>query len=129
MEGGNRIGRKIGYNTANIRPDNEILPPMGVYACYIHLEKEKVIRKGVLNIGFSPTAEKKKFTIETFIFDFKKDIYGENIKIYPLKKIRNEKKFLCIKELSEQIEKDVQKTKKIMENLRFKEKESSFFNF
>jgi riboflavin kinase/FMN adenylyltransferase len=90
---GKKIGKSIGFPTANIRIDEKykILPKNGVYivACFVDAEKYY----GMLNIGYNPTFGLNKKTIEVNIFDFDKDLYGKILKIDFLKFIRNEIKF------------------------------------
>ena len=81
-----------------------ILPRGGVY--YTIVEYNGVRYRGITNIGYNPTVKNKKLSIETHILDFDKDIYGKNIKLYFLKRIRDEKKFNSLEELSNQITKD-----------------------
>ncbi len=114
---GMSLASKLGYPTANINPHHEILPPSGVYAVKVVFNKK--IFKGVCNIGKKPTILKKYASlvdkhVEVYIFDFNKDIYGEDLQIRFISKIRNEKKFSSLNELYAQIKKDVLKAKKIL---------------
>lgn len=98
-------GKDLGFPTANIDvPPIKLLPPAGVYAVWVTLNKERL--KGALNIGKRPTFEDKEFAVEVHIFDFNKNIYGETLKIELIKRIREEKKFSSIEELKKQIRKD-----------------------
>jgi len=103
---GRGIGKKIGFPTANIHIENKnkVLPLEGVYAVYVFYKEEKL--KGMLNIGFNPTFDVDKLSIEVNIFDFNQDIYGELITIEFIKRIRNEKKFNKINELRHQLSLD-----------------------
>ena len=103
---GKGLGRKIGFPTANISLDheNKIIPAHGVYAANVEYKDKKY--KGMLNIGLNPTFEEKKLSIELNIFDFREDIYENEIKIFVEKKIRNEQKFESIDELKNQLQKD-----------------------
>jgi len=105
---GNKIGRTIGFPTLNIIPDSEkLLPPSGVYKTTT-FHKDFDAKKSITNIGFKPTVGSLEKTIETHIFDFNKDLYGEIIKIEFEKFIRKEKKFANIEELKEQIKNDIE---------------------
>ena len=100
---GNGIGRKINFPTANIQINEpkKLLPKNGVYAVKVILNKKTYL--GMLNIGYKPTIENKKKTIEVNIFKFSKDIYNNKISINFIKRIRNEKKFKNLNELKKQL--------------------------
>ena len=100
-----QLGRTIGFPTANIKIDNEMLIPKGgIYATKVYIDKN--IYFGATNIGYNPTVNGKDLSIETNILDFNKDIYGENIKLEFLERIRDEKKFNSLDELKSQLQKD-----------------------
>ena len=103
---GNKIGREIGFPTANIQVDepNKLVTADGVYAVRVSVENK--IYKGMLNIGMRPTLNFNSRTIEVNIFDFNEDIYGKDIRVFFKERIRNEMKFLNIDSLKEQINKD-----------------------
>ncbi len=103
---GQRIGHKIGYPTANLEIPNEykLITANGVYACRVLLENR--ILKGMGNIGVRPTIDHGDLTIEVNIFDFDEDIYGENITIQFVDRLRDEKKFKGLEELKVQLAKD-----------------------
>jgi riboflavin kinase/FMN adenylyltransferase len=90
---GNQIGRMLGFPTANIKPDHpdKLVPAYGVYAVLV--EWNGKLFKGMSNIGIRPTLNLHKLTIEVNIFDFDEVIYDENITIFFLEHIREEKKF------------------------------------
>ena len=106
---GERIGRKLGFPTANIDPQNEVHPPSGVYAVRIKLDDRTY--PGVLNIGYRPTLKKRddlEPAIEAHIIGFTERIYGRLIEIIFYKKIRQEKHFADKEELIAQIRLDVE---------------------
>lgn len=106
---GRQTGRKIGFPTANIRlySPEKLIPKTGVYVSKINLNHE--LFYGITNIGYRPTVENTSdLHIETHIFNFNHDIYGQSIQIYPLVYIRQEQKFSSLEVLSTQIEKDRQ---------------------
>jgi riboflavin kinase / FMN adenylyltransferase len=111
---GKQLGRTLGYPTANIYvvEDYKLIPTDGVYAVYVTYNNK--IFKGVLNIGKRPTIEGKDRTIEVNIFDFDKEIYGENLSISFEKKIRDEKKFDSLDALKAQITIDTISAKHIL---------------
>ena len=95
---GKRIGRVIGFPTANIDPHHESIPPSGVYSVDVILD-EKLYR-GILNISAHNI-------VEAHIFNFNKNIYGKDIEVIFKRKIRDEKKFNSIKALQRQIQLDI----------------------
>ena len=103
---GKQLGRTIGFPTANIqvREIAKLIPLDGVYAVKVYYKDD--VFGGMLNIGNRPTVDGTYQTIEVNIFDFDQEIYGENLKVEFLQKIRNEKKFNGLDELKEQIAKD-----------------------
>ncbi|KAB2872477.1 MAG: riboflavin biosynthesis protein RibF [Bacteroidales bacterium] len=107
VESGNRIGREIGFPTANIRPNDplKLIPLEGVYAVVVNIDG--VIKSGMLNIGFRPTIESsRRQTIEVNIFDFDQEIYNSGIEIAIIKRLRNEKRFPSVEHLKQQLVKD-----------------------
>ncbi len=114
---GNKLGRTIGFPTANIQLDSEekIIPINGVYAVQVIVNQS--FYNGMMNIGFRPTVDGKKRTIEVNIFDFDQDIYGESIVVKLLHYIRSEVKFNGIDALKEQLNKDSIAVKDMLPNL------------
>ncbi|MDP3282857.1 MAG: bifunctional riboflavin kinase/FAD synthetase [Desulfobacterales bacterium] len=112
MTGRNRGGRLLGFPTANIKLQDELCPKTGVYAVTVECMESRY--KGVANIGYSPTFEDNVFTVEVHILDFYENIYGRNIRVNFIQRIRDELKFADIGELSEQIKKDVDEARKIL---------------
>ncbi len=114
--GGKRIGRKIGFPTANITPKEsyKLIPSNGVYAVKLKIS-EKVF-SGMLNIGVRPTLNSGQVvkTIEVNIFDFAQDIYGQDVTLVFIDRIRDEKKFPDVDALVEQLKKDKEKALKIL---------------
>lgn len=100
-----KIGRTIGFPTANISIDkNMIVPKVGIYATKVYIDGE--IYYGATNVGYNPTVNGKNLSIETNILEFNDDIYGKIITIEFLERIRDEKKFNGIEELKNQLQKD-----------------------
>ena len=106
---GKKIGRTIGFPTANIKPNSlKIMPPLGVYGVKVKIEGFDSEFVGIMNIGKNPTVNNDGYiNIETNIFNFNQDIYGKKIKIFVYKLIRLEKKFESLNELAKQIKSDV----------------------
>jgi riboflavin kinase/FMN adenylyltransferase len=113
---GKKLGRKLGFPTVNIRPENKekLIPKDGVYAVEVIICKEKY--KGVMSIGFNPTVEQNpgSRTIEVNIFDFDKDVYGESLTVIFRNRLRDEMKFESLRELTEQIELDKKKATELL---------------
>lgn len=104
---GNKLGRTIGFPTANIdwKEDTKLLPGNGVYAVKVAVTGSNLF--GVMNIGVKPTVQKlPKLTAEVFIFDFDKDIYDQAIKVEFVKRLRGEQKFDSVESLKNQLKKD-----------------------
>jgi len=108
---GKRLGRKIGFPTANLQPERYlIMPRPGVYLTKTLFNGK--IYNSLTNIGYNPTfGGEKRISAETHIIDFDKDIYASNIEVFFLKKLRDEKKFKNAAELTEQIKRDIQQAK------------------
>ncbi len=112
---GNKLGRTIGYPTANLQIEDEykLIPANGVYA--VDVEYNNRMLKGMLNIGIRPTVDGKKRTIEVNIFDFDDDIYAEKMKVTLKKRLREEIKFDGLDALKNQLALDAFSAKKINE--------------
>ncbi len=109
-------GKKIGFPTANMKITKElIIPQNSVYITKcIH---EKMIYQSVTNIGYNPTfKDEQEIHVETHILDFDSDIYGEQLKVEFIKRVRNEKKFSSVNDLISQIENDVLEVKRYYRN-------------
>lgn len=106
---GNKIGREIGFPTANIEVQEsyKLIPANGVYA--VKIEVDNVRYDGMLNIGTRPTIKGKDVTIEVNIFNFNQEIYNKPIRIEFFEKIRNELKFNELAELQQQLHHDKEK--------------------
>ncbi len=106
--GGSRIGREIGYPTANIKPDDEhkLIPADGVYA--VKVKVGQGLYNGMMNIGFRPTINQIQGdkSLEVHIMNFEADIYNQNININFIERIRDERKFSTLEQLKEQLGKD-----------------------
>jgi riboflavin kinase / FMN adenylyltransferase len=110
--GRNRGGRLLGFPTANIILHDELCPKTGVYA--VTVEFGSITHKGVANIGYSPTFDDHVFSVEVHLLDFNEYIYDRKIRVNFIQRIRDEKKFSNISELSDQIKKDIVKARKIL---------------
>lgn len=105
---GNQIGKKIGFPTANIefKDGHKMLPCNGVYIVKVNWNGSDYF--GMCNIGVRPTINKSSFSIEVHLFNFKHDIYNDYLTLFFLERIRDEKRFNSLDELTQQLEKDKQ---------------------
>jgi riboflavin kinase/FMN adenylyltransferase len=102
---GDRRGHTIGFPTANLHPHNRVIPRFGVYATATLIDGKW--RRSITNIGVRPTFEKDvEPSIESYIFDFDGELYGDVLRVRFLHRIRDERKFNGIRELKAQIQKD-----------------------
>ncbi len=108
---GQRIGRTIGFPTANLSPlsPRQLIPATGVYAAEVSLEDNSRF-KAAVNIGYRPTVDHSDApvrSIEAHLIDFKGDIYGKTISIEFIRRIRGEQKFASLTELQQQLANDI----------------------
>jgi riboflavin kinase / FMN adenylyltransferase len=101
-------GRTIGFPTANLHPHNRVIPKFGVYATATLIDGKW--RRSITNVGVRPTFDDDQNpSIESYIFDFDGDLYGDVLRVRFLHRIRDERKFAGIDELRTQIEKDTRR--------------------
>ena len=103
---GRKLGRTIGFPTANVSTGDAQLPPDGVWAVTVRIPAHGEIR-GVANLGLRPTVDGTHRVLEVHLFDFSNDLYGKEIEVEFRRYIRPEMKFGGIEELREQIARDV----------------------
>jgi len=108
---GHRRGRELGFPTANISSQTEVMPPDGIYATLFDVRNKQWL--SISSIGVNPTFGDGPRTVESFIFDFDGDIYGESVKLSFVKRIREERKFTIVDDLIGQIDEDVKCAKAI----------------
>lgn len=103
---GDKLGRKLGYPTANLKCTHEekIVIGNGIYAVYT--EVDGIRYKGMMSVGFRPTVDGKKRVVEVNIFDFDSEIYGQVIRVYVRKFLRSEARFDTLEALVKQIDQD-----------------------
>ncbi len=127
---GDKLGRKLGYPTANLRINDaeKIIPGNGIYAVYAALENESDAPiphigafsdpssrlKGMMSIGFRPTVDGKKRVVEVNLFDFNEEIYGRRLRVFVRKYLREEVKFDSLDALVEQIGRDKEDSLRIL---------------
>jgi riboflavin kinase/FMN adenylyltransferase len=110
---GRERGRKIGFPTANLQTRTECLPPDGVYATWLILDDGP--HASITNIGMRPTFAEPERTIEAHIFDFNRDIYGQEVRLELVERIRPERKFESGDALAAQIGADLKRAREILE--------------
>lgn len=116
---GDKVGRKIGYPTINLEPENELHPADGVYVTQIHIRSFGRRFDCVTNIGRRPTVyEEFDTTIETFVLDFSANVYGERVRLFFFDRLREERKFPSVTDLSAQIGRDIEETRRYFERAR-----------
>jgi len=113
---GRRLGRRLGFPTANLRAHNEQFPPNGVYAAKAWFDEGE--HGGVVNIGVRPTIEHEagERLLELHLFDFEQDIYGCDVEVAFLQYLRPEQKFSGIDELQAQIQRDAEEARRIYDS-------------
>ena len=112
---GNKLGRTIGFPTANIATKNTNYPLRGVFIVMVELLNNTKLY-GVANIGNRPTIDGKKNVLEVHILNFGSDIYGKRLRVRFLKKLRNEMKFETMNDLKQQINIDMNQAKNYIKN-------------
>ncbi len=119
---GDKLGRQLGYPTANLKVENEekIIPGNGIYAVYAVVSRESGVKsqdallKGMMSIGFRPTVDGTKRVVEVNIFDFNEEIYGKELRVYVKQYLREEVKFDGLEALVKQIDQDKVESLKVL---------------
>ncbi|MFO7984375.1 MAG: bifunctional riboflavin kinase/FAD synthetase [Desulfatiglandaceae bacterium] len=111
VKGRDRGAKLLGYPTANLELIDELVPKLGVYAVEVFVGDE--VYDAVTNIGYNPTFGKGPFSVETHILHFDGNLVGKEIRISFVKKLRDEKTFGSIKDLAEQIARDIRKAEEL----------------
>jgi riboflavin kinase / FMN adenylyltransferase len=116
---GEKVGRKLGFPTINLEPENELHPADGVYVTAIEIPSLGKRFESVTNVGRRPTVyEDYATTIETHVLDFSENVYGEKVRLFFFDRLRQERKFPTLDELTAQIGQDVEATRAWFENER-----------
>lgn len=105
-------GAGLGFPTANLAPDKDLVPARGVYACVAWLDRKPYA--ALTNVGVKPTFGTEALTIEAFLLDFHEDAYGHSLHLDFIGRLRDEKKFPGADALKEQIASDVRQGKEIL---------------
>ena len=110
---GRRLGRKIGFPTVNVDPQNDLYPGSGVYVTTSRFESFDRCFESVTNIGVRPTLyENYAVTIESHIFDFDSKVYGDTVRLYFHELLRREQQFRSALELTNQIRMDIERSRR-----------------
>ncbi len=111
---GRRLARQLGFPTANVRPEAELLPPFGVYAVWVEIEGRW--RPGVANLGVRPTVETEVVApaLEVNVFDWEGDLYSQSLEVRLAAFLRPETKFAGMEALMAQITQDAQKARSLL---------------
>jgi riboflavin kinase/FMN adenylyltransferase len=113
---GDRRGRTIGFPTANLCSENELLPPLGVYATTMKIGE--VVHPSITNIGTRPTVDDSgRVVIETHVFDFDRDLYGQAVRVGFVQRLRDERRFESLEALRTQIDADSQRARVLFSRL------------
>ncbi len=105
---GKRLGRRLGFPTLNLEPENELLPGRGVYITATYISSFSRLFPGVTNVGVRPTLyENHRLMVETHLLDFTADVYKEPVRLYFLKRLRDEKRFPDVLALTAQVRADI----------------------
>ena len=113
---GDQRGRELGYPTANVALGDTVHPAYGIYATWAKIEGENEWRASATNIGIRPMFEASTALVETFIFDFDEEIYGKTLHVKPVKRLRGEAKFDSLEALIEQMAKDCEQARSILQS-------------
>jgi riboflavin kinase/FMN adenylyltransferase len=113
---GDGRGRSIGFPTANICSENELVPPHGVYATTVIIDG--IVRPSITNIGTRPTVDPSgRTTIETHVFDFDRDLYGQTVRLAFVQRLRDERAFDSLDALKAQIAADCGRARVLFDRL------------
>ena len=105
---GNQLGRNLGFPTVNLLPvETKLLPPNGVYFSQVRHRGKRY--RAISNVGYKPTVtEERVMGVESYLYDFDKVIYGEQVEVYLLEFSRPEQRFESVEALRRQLEKDIE---------------------
>lgn len=113
---GQKIGRVLGYPSANLDPHNEVLPPLGIYAVQARIGN--TFHDGALSYGTRPTFDKNddvSAVVELHLLDFSGDLYDQDVEAYFIRHLRDEWRFATVEELQTQISEDIRQTRAVLE--------------
>ena len=106
VQQGEQLGRTLGFPTANLALGDLVVPKLGIYCVETKLPDDDIWRPSIASLGTRPTVDGEGILLETFIFDFNQDIYGQHIQVGFRSFIRGEEKFDSLDALTAQMKKD-----------------------
>lgn len=112
VRGKGRGAKLLGVATANIRPENELLPAQGIYA--VKVRRGAATLAGVANIGTCPTFDNIELSLEVHLLDFQEDLYGESLQVEFVARQREERRFTSLEALAAQIQRDIAQAREIL---------------
>jgi riboflavin kinase/FMN adenylyltransferase len=112
VRGKGRGGKLLGVPTANLRPANELLPASGIYA--VRVRRGAKILAGVANIGTCPTFDNQDLSLEVHLLEFHGELYGENLEVQFVRRLREERRFESIEALAAQIHADIDQAREAL---------------
>ena len=112
VRGKGRGAKLLGVPTANLRPDNELLPASGIYAVRVRRGAETF--PGVANIGTCPTFDNQELSLEVHLLEFQGDLYGENLEVQFVGRLREERRFPSLEALAAQIRADIDQARQAL---------------
>jgi riboflavin kinase/FMN adenylyltransferase len=113
---GRRRGRELGFPTANLATDNELLPPHGIYATV--LDVDGVVHAGLTNIGTRPTFDESDTTVETYLLKYSGDLYGKRVRLSFVQRLRDERRFEDVDALRAQMQADERWAERLFSRLQ-----------
>ncbi|MDH5638605.1 MAG: bifunctional riboflavin kinase/FAD synthetase [Nitrospinota bacterium] len=117
VPGHHRGGSVVGFPTANLKTPSEVIPAVGVYAVFAKIEGGEPL-DGVVNVGLNPTFDRDDLVVETHLLDAKGDMYGAEMEIFFLQRLRDEVRFESVEKLREQISADTKKAMELLSKAR-----------
>jgi riboflavin kinase / FMN adenylyltransferase len=118
---GEKLGRRLGYPTANIRMRRRKLPMTGIYAVHVRgvdARNAHAARDGVASLGFRPTVNGTEPLLEAHVFDHEGSLYGREIEVEFLAKIRDEVKFATLDALVQQMHRDAAEARRLLKAMK-----------
>src|SRR5213594_2510750 len=110
---GDQLGRQLGFPTANLDPDALVIPPNGVYAAHAHVQGR--LHRAVVNIGTRPTLQnpQPRLQVEAHLLDVSPDLYGQEMELAFVEKLRDEERFSSTESLQQQIRRDIEAARRL----------------
>jgi riboflavin kinase/FMN adenylyltransferase len=108
-------GREIGVPTANMASANELIPPHGVYATTMTIDG--IVRAGITNVGVRPTFGESEVAVETHLLDYAAELYGRNVRLSFVQRLRDERRFPDVDALRAQIHADQRRAERLFNRM------------